>query len=70
MIKETLDKDKYISILRKVKHKPIIIEFILSFIKQQPYILFELIEKDKKLASSINSLFKSVKKKITTCQEQ
>jgi hypothetical protein len=53
-----------------MKHKPIIIEFILSFIKWQPYILFELIEKDKKLASSINSLFKSVKKKITTCQEQ
>lgn len=70
MIKEAIDKDKYISILRKVKHKPIIIEFILSFIKWQPHILFELIEKDKKLASSINSLFKSVKKKITTCQEQ
>ena len=62
MIKERIDNDKYISILRKVKHKPIIIEFIFSFIKYNTYILFELIEKDKILASSINSCFKSVKK--------
>lgn len=62
MIKEIIDNNKYISILRKVKHKPIIIEFIFSFIKYNTYILFELIEKDKILASSINSYFKSVKK--------
>ena len=60
MIKETIFNDKYISILRKVNHKPIIIKFIFSFIN--PYILFKLIEKDKELASSINSLFKPVKK--------
>jgi len=62
MNKEIIDNNKYISILRKVKHKPIIIEFIFSFIKYNAYILFELIEKDKILASSINSFFKSVKK--------
>ena len=62
MIKEIIDNNKYISILRKVKHKPIIIEFIFSFIKYKTYILFELIEKDKIIASSINSFFKSVKK--------
>ena len=62
MNKEIIDNNKYISILRKVKHKPIIIEFIFSFIKYNTYILFELIEKDKILASSINSFFKSVKK--------
>ena len=66
MTKETIDNDKYdkyISILRKVEHKPIVIEFIFSFIKYNPYIFIELIEKDKALASSINSIFKPVKKK-------
>ena len=62
MIKERIDNDKYISILRKVEHKPIVIEFIFSFIKYNTYIIFELIEKDKILAFSINSFFKSIKK--------
>ena len=62
MIKERIDIDKYISILRKVEHKPIVIEFIFSFIKYNTYIIFELIEKDKILAFSINSFFKSIKK--------
>ena len=73
MTKETIDNDKcdkYISILRKVEHKPIAIEFIFSFIKYNPYIFIELIEKDKALASSINSIFKPVKKKITTYLKQ
>ena len=62
MTKETIDKDKYISILGKVNHKPIIIESIFSYIKYNPYILFKLVEKDKILASSLNSYFKPIKK--------
>ena len=60
MIKEIIDNNKYISILRKVKHKPIIIEFIFSFIKYNTYILFELIEKDKILASFFSNQLKKV----------
>ena len=65
MTKETIDKDKYISILGKVNHKPIIIESIFSYIKYNPYILFKLVEKDKILASSLNSYLNQLKK-ITT----
>jgi len=61
-IDKTIDKDKYISILGKVNHKPIIIESIFSYIKYNPYILFKLVEKDKILASSLNSYFKPIKK--------
>ena len=54
--------EKYISILNKLKHKPIIIEFIFSFIRKNPLPIFILIEKDKKLKNDINSFFISTKK--------
>jgi hypothetical protein len=56
--------EKYISILNKLKHKPIIIEFIFSFIRKNPLPIFILIEKDKKLKNDINYCFISTKKKI------
>jgi hypothetical protein len=52
----------YISILNKIKHKPIIIEFIFSYIRNNPLPIFILIEKDKKLKNDINSFFISTKK--------
>ena len=52
----------YISILNKIRHKPIIVEFIFSFIKNKPLKIFQIIEKDKYLKNSINSFFISSKK--------
>ena len=52
----------YISILNKIRHKPIIVEFIFSFIKNKPLNIFQIIEKDKYLKNSINSFFISSKK--------
>ena len=52
----------YISILNKIRHKPIIIEFIFSFIKNNPLQIFKIIEIDKRLKNTINSFFISSKK--------
>ena len=52
----------YDSILQKIKHKPLIVEYIFSFIKNEPYKFLHLIEKDKILKESINSQFSFVSK--------
>ena len=44
----------YNCILRKIKHKPIIVEHIFSFIKDEPYKFIYLIEKDMTLKNSLN----------------
>ena len=53
----------YISILNKIKHKPIIIEFIFTYITNNPLKIFKLIEIDKNLKNNINSFFIFSKKK-------
>ena len=57
----------YISILMKVRHKPLIIKYIFSFLIKRPYSFLELIEKEEYLKSSLNNLFSSTKKKMI-CQ--
>ena len=47
----------YNCILRKIKHKPIIVEYLFSFIKDKPYKFLNLIEKDTILKESLNSTF-------------
>ena len=47
----------YNCILRKIKHKPIIVECLFSFIKDKPYKFLNLIEKDSILKESLNSIF-------------
>ena len=56
------NKSDYKSILQKIKHKPLIVEHIFSFIKDEPYKYLYLIEKDQKLKKSINSQFFFMKK--------
>ena len=50
-------KYEYNSILQKISHKPLIVEYIFSFIKDKPYKFLILIEKDKTLKDLINSQF-------------
>ena len=60
----SLKNSNYISILNKINHKPIIIEFIFSYLRNSPLQIFKLIEIDKKLKNDINTFFISTKKKI------
>lgn len=55
-------KSCYISKLLKIKHKPIILEYILSFIKCNPTILLRLIREDKYLKADLKILFSNLKK--------
>ena len=57
-----IKNENYISIINKIKHKPIIIEFIFSYLRNNPLQIFELIEIDKNLKNNINSFFISTKK--------
>ena len=63
------NKSDYNCILRKIKHKPIIVEFIFSFIKDEPYKFLYLIEKDTTLKNSLNSTFNLVIKDNTFSKE-
>ena len=63
------NKINYTSILHKVVHKPLIIEYIFSFLKGEPYKFMQLIEKDKRLEKSINSTFSSTKKNNNLSKE-
>ena len=56
------NKNNYNSILQNINHKPLIIEYIFSYIKNEPYKFLCLIEKDQTLKESINSQFFNVKK--------
>ena len=60
---------EYNCILRKIKHKPIIVEHIFSFIKDEPYKFLYLIEKDTTLKNSLNSTFNLVIKGNTFSKE-
>ena len=61
---ESKIKKCYISKLLKIKHKPILIEYILSFIRNNPNILIELIKEDNFLKAHLNKLFNKLKKNI------
>lgn len=56
-------KNDYNSILQSIRHKPIIVKNIFSFLKNEPKNFLNLIEKDKILKDSINSIFSNMKKK-------
>ena len=58
----TENNNDYNSILQKIDHKPLIVEFIFSFIKNKPYKFLNLIDKDKTLKNEINSRFSLVNK--------
>ena len=60
---------KYISILNKIKHKPIIFEFIFSYIKNNPFTIYNLIEKDKFLNNGIKLFFNDLKKSNTLSKD-
>ena len=47
----------YSNILKKIKHKPILLESIFSFSEKRPYIIIDFISKDKKLKSSMKETF-------------
>ena len=48
------NQSNYNSILQLINHKPLIVENIFSFIKDEPYKFMHLIEKDEILKDSIN----------------
>ena len=60
--KKNYNNNNYISILRKILHKPIIVEFIFSYIKKRPFMIFDLVERDELIKDQINSFFKNSKK--------
>ena len=63
------ENTKYISILNKIRHKPIIFEFIFSYIKSNPFTITYLIEKDKFLHNGINLFFNKFKKSNTLSKD-
>ena len=62
-------KSCYISKLLKIQHKPIIIEYILSFLKINPTILLRLISEDKFLKVNLSNLFSNVKQNSSLSPE-
>ena len=65
-MKYITDKDNqnnYNSLLQKINHKPLLVEKLFSYIKDEPFKFLHIIEKDQILKESINSLFFNVKKK-------
>ena len=62
-------KSCYISKLLKIQHKPILIEYILSFLKINPTILLRLIREDKFLKAILNNLFSNLKKNSSLSPE-
>ena len=56
------NESNYKSILQKINHNPLIVEYIFSFVKGKPYKFLNLIEKDQILKESINSRFSKVTK--------
>ena len=56
------NKHIYNIIFQKINHKPLLVENIFSYIKNEPFKFLHIIEKDKTLKESINSQFFKVKK--------
>ena len=59
---ENIQKTKYyINILNKIKHKPIILEYLFSLTETNPYILIDFISTDKILKNSLKKYFDKLK---------
>ena len=56
------NQDTYNCLLRKIRHKPIIMSSIYSFVQNRPYILYHLISKDLLLKSSLKAIFANAQK--------
>ena len=63
------NRPDYLSILHKIINKPLIIEYIFSFLKNEPYKFFQIIEKDKNLKDLLNSRLSTIKKNNTLSKE-
>ena len=63
------NKYNYNSILQKINHKPILVEYIFPYIKDEPYKFLRVIENDQTLKESINSQFYNVTKKNAFSKE-
>jgi len=66
---EPLLSNNKLSLLNKIKHKPIILEYIFSFILKRSYILVNFITNDKYLNLTIKNTFDKLKKKNYLSQE-
>ena len=62
-------KSKYISILMKINHKPLIMTSIYSFVQNRPYILLHLISTNTLLKSSLINTFNNSRKNNTLSVE-
>ena len=60
--KKLESKSDYNSILQNIRHKPLIVKNIFSFLKGEPYKFLYLIDKDKILKDVLNSTFSEVTK--------
>ena len=58
-----------INILNKIKHKPILLESIFSFIEKRVFILIDFISKDKSLKSDLKQFFNKTKLKNNLSKE-
>ena len=63
------DENESLSLLNKIKHKPIILESIFSLSLKRPYILVNFITNDKYLKLTIKNTFDKLKKKNYLSQE-
>ena len=63
------NEKKNISILIKIKHKPIILESIFSFAQNRVFIIIDQISRNKILKSSLKKTFDNSKKNNYLSQE-
>ena len=57
------EKKNYNSLLIKIKHKPIILEYIFSFAQNRAFVIIEQISRNEILKSSLKKTFENTKKK-------
>ena len=57
------EKKNYNSLLIKIKHKPIILEYIFSFAQNRAFVIIEQISRNEILKSSLKKTFENSKKK-------
>ena len=59
---ENEEKNQYMSLLRQINSKPVIMEKIFAYSLSRPNILLVLISRDKELVKKLNSIFNKVSK--------
>ena len=57
------ERKNYNSLLIKIKHKPIILEYIFSFAQNRAFVIIEQVSRDEILKSSLKKTFENSKKK-------